>query len=42
MMLCVYSPTGFHVLRTQYLGPAELARQKAYYEGLGYVVDTLG
>lgn len=42
MMLCVYSKTGMHVLRTVILDPVEFAQQKAHYESMGFVVDTLG
>jgi hypothetical protein len=37
-MLCVYTKTGFHVLRTRYLEGWELAARKSYYESLGYIV----
>ena len=40
MMLCVYSRTGFHVLRTQILNPAELAEAQAHYEAMGYITQV--
>ena len=39
-MLCVYSKTGFHVLRTVILDPVELAKQKAHYEAMGYITHV--
>jgi hypothetical protein len=41
MMLCVYTNTGFHVLRTEYLYGDELASAVAHYESMGYVVDAI-
>ena len=37
MMLCVYSKTGMHVLRTVILDAETLAREKANYEAMGFI-----
>jgi len=40
-MLSVYTKTGFHLLRTQYLAGWELAARKDYYEAMGYTVKEV-
>jgi len=40
-MLSVYTKSGFHLLRTQYLEPWELAARKSYYESMGYTVKEV-
>lgn len=37
MMLCVFSKTGMHVLRTTILDAEELVRQRAHYEAMGFI-----
>jgi hypothetical protein len=37
-MLSVYTKSGFHLLRTQYLEPWEFQARKGYYEAMGYIV----
>jgi hypothetical protein len=40
-MLSVYTKSGFHLLRTQYLDGWEFEARKGYYESMGYTVKEI-